>query len=94
MIELATALKEGLAAKGVPLETPMEPSVSAGVTTVRVRPEDRRALVFELDRLGVAGSPAGGLRLYPHLYNTMEHVERTVSAVSSLRSRIVVGLGL
>ena len=86
--ELASALKDGLDEAGLPLLTPLAPELSGGVCTVSVPPEKRRALVFELDALGVAGSPAGGLRLCPHLYNTKAHVERTVEAVASLSTMI------
>lgn len=82
--ELATALKTGLDEAGVPLRTPMSETVTGGVCTVAVAPERRRPLVFELDELGVAGSPAGGLRLCPHIYNTMEHIDRAVGAVAAL----------
>jgi isopenicillin-N epimerase len=82
--ELATALKEGLHQNGVSLLTPMSASLTGGVCTVAIAPERRRALVFELDKSGVAGSPAGGLRLCPHIYNTMEHVERAVRGVTAL----------
>ncbi len=84
VIELATALKRGLHDAGVPLLTPMSASLTGGVCTVAVAPEKRRELVFELDKLGVAGSPAGGLRLCPHVYNTDEHVERAVRGVAAL----------
>ena len=86
--ELASALKEGLHEAGLPLLTPRESELSGGVCTVEVPREKRRALVFALDARGVAGSPAGGLRLCPHLYNTKAHVERTVEAVASLSSMI------
>ena len=82
--ELATALKNGLREAGVPLLTPQSESLTGGVCTVAVAPERRRELVFELDKMGIAGSPAGGLRLCPHVYNTMEHVERTVRSVATL----------
>ena len=45
-----------------------------------------------MDRLyrehGIAGAPTGGLRLCPHVYNTMEHVERAVRGVAGLRNLI------
>ena len=72
----------------VPARTHRESELSGGVSTVEVPREKRRALVFALDARGVAGSPAGGLRLCPHLYNTKAHVERTVEAVASLSSMI------
>ena len=82
--ELATALKKGLHEAGLPLLTPMSESLTGGVCTVAIASEKRRELVFELDKLGVAGSPAGGLRLCPHMYNTMEHIEHAVRSVASL----------
>lgn len=82
--ELSTALKEGLRDNGVPLLTPMSAELTGGVCTVAIAPERRRELVFALDELGVAGSPAGGLRLCPHVYNTMEHVDRAVRGVATL----------
>ena len=61
----------------------------------RVVSEQVEALTQNIDRdvsytnrAKFAGSPAGGLRLCPHLYNTMAHVERTVEAVASLSSMI------
>jgi len=82
--ELATALKTGLHEAGVPLRTPVSEAVTGGVCTVSIPPERRRALVFELDALGIAGSPAGGLRLCPHVYNTAEHIDRAIRAVATL----------
>lgn len=82
--ELASALKSGLREAGVPLLTPESESLTGGVCTVAIAPERRRELVFELDALGIAGSPAGGLRLCPHIYNTMEHVDKTVRSVATL----------
>lgn len=86
--ELASLLKDGLHEAGLPLLTPRAPDLSGGVCTVAAAPDKRRALVYELDARGVAGSPAGGLRLCPHLYNTKAHVERTVEAVASLSAMI------
>ena len=34
---------------------------------------------------GIACAATGGLRLCPHLYNTMEHVERAIAGVKSQR---------
>jgi len=35
-------------------------------------------------KYGVAGAPVGGVRLAPHIYNTMDDVEKTVRAVREL----------
>jgi len=37
---------------------------------------------------GIAAASTGGLRLCPHVYNTMAHVERAVAAVDALRAVI------
>jgi selenocysteine lyase/cysteine desulfurase len=37
-------------------------------------------------KYGVAGSTSGGLRLCPHFYNTMDHVERAARGVKELRA--------
>ena len=87
--QLATVLKEGMAELGMTLVTPMDPGLSGGVCIVEV-PGDRRAA---LDRLyeehGIAGAGTGGLRLCPHVYNTMAHVERAVEGIGALRGVIL-----
>lgn len=89
MIELARVLKEGLKEAGFKLVTPLPAELSAGVVIIEV-PQPARGKV--LDKLytdyGLAGSASGGLRLCPHLYNTREHVERAVRAVTALRPLI------
>lgn len=88
VLRLATVLKEGMAELGMTLVTPMDPGLSGGVCIVEV-PGDRRAA---LDRLyeehGIAGAGTGGLRLCPHVYNTMAHVERAVEGIRVLREVI------
>jgi selenocysteine lyase/cysteine desulfurase len=36
------------------------------------------------DEFGIAGAPTGGLRLCPHIYNTLEHIERAVKGIKSI----------
>ena len=68
--------------------TPVARGLNAGVLVVRFPDVDHRRL-YELlyTRYGIAGAAlGGGLRLCPHVYNTMTDVERTVTSVrSSLR---------
>jgi selenocysteine lyase/cysteine desulfurase len=40
---------------------------------------------------GIAGAPTGGLRLSPHVYNTMEHVERALGGIRAMREEILRG---
>jgi selenocysteine lyase/cysteine desulfurase len=37
------------------------------------------------NKWGIAGAETGGLRLCPHIYNTMSHVQRAVEAIKSAR---------
>jgi selenocysteine lyase/cysteine desulfurase len=84
---LATELKEGLREIGASLVTPMTADMSSGVCVVALAPDKRQAVLDVLyGQYGIAGSPSGGLRLCPHLYNTRAHVRRAIDAVRSVRS--------
>jgi selenocysteine lyase/cysteine desulfurase len=86
LAELAGALKGGLKEAGAELATPLDPALSAGVCVIRV-PAGKGGEVYNklYEEHGIAGSPTGGLRLCPHVYNTREHVERAVRGVKALR---------
>jgi selenocysteine lyase/cysteine desulfurase len=88
VLALAAALKERIAAiPGAQLITPRTPATSAGVVIARFGEADHRALYERLYRdHGVAGASTGGMRLCPHIYNTMEDV---VHAGDSLRKLVV-----
>lgn len=89
VLRLATVLKEGMAELGMTLVTPMDPGLSGGVCIVEV-PGDRRAALDGLyEEHGIAGAGTGGLRLCPHVYNTMAHVERAVEGIGALREVIL-----
>jgi selenocysteine lyase/cysteine desulfurase len=86
---LAGALKTGLAKiNRVRLVTPADPRLSGGVVVSQVDGFDRQkmaALVNDLyAKYGVAGAATGGLRLCPHVYNTMEDVEQALRGVREL----------
>ena len=85
MMELATALKTGLVDAGFTLVTPEDPKLSGGVCIIQVeRAKSREALNQLYDEHGIAGAGTGGIRLCPHVYNTMEHVERAVEGVKAI----------
>jgi selenocysteine lyase/cysteine desulfurase len=90
VVELSSALKNGLSDAGFTLVTPVDPELSGGVVIIEV-PSKRGHEA--MDRLylehGIAASTSGGLRLCPHIYNTMEHIERAISGVKALREVIV-----
>jgi len=83
--ELASALKSGLANAGLELKTPVSSDLSGGVVILNAPAgkggEIKNRLYTEH---GIAGAATGGLRLCPHVYNTMEHVERAVKGVKAI----------
>ena len=84
---LVQTLKKGLRDAGATLVTPMDEKVSGGVCIVEVPQKNRKDMVNAMyDKHGIAGSATGGLRLCPHLYNTMEHVERAIAGVTDLKN--------
>jgi selenocysteine lyase/cysteine desulfurase len=82
--ELATALKEGCARiPGARLLTSTRPELSAGVCIVTFEGKDNRKIYEALyAKHRIAAAPTGGVRFCPHIYNTMEEIDRTVSAVA------------
>lgn len=85
MQTLATRLKEGLLDAGMQLHTPLSPDFSAGVCIAAVEGSKSGAMFEGLYREhGIIGAPTGGLRLCPHAYNTVEHVDRAITGVRSL----------
>ena len=85
---LATALMEGLRERipGVAFATPWNPDLRAGVVIFAPPGSDTGELYSRLyTEYNIAGArQAGGMRLSPHLYNTMEEVERAVEAVATI----------
>ena len=85
VLELATTIKERLSDAGIQLVTPMSASLSGGVVIAEVASDRRRDAFNRLyEEHGIAGSTSGGLRLSPHVYNTMEHVDRAVEGVRAV----------
>lgn len=86
--QLATALVEGLRTlNGVTVYTDMTPGRSGAIVVVRPGTLDPRRLGAALETRDKivctvrAGQDRPGLRFSPHLYNTMDEVERTVAAI-------------
>ena len=81
--ELADRLIAGLEEGGeLSLVTPKPPELRLGVVVVRVEPARAREVHERLYRShGVIASPGSGLRLSPHVYNTLADVDRVVRVV-------------
>ncbi len=87
--QLADRLRSGLAELGAQLVTPEDSRFNAGVCIIEVPLKRRQLLVDRLyQEYGIAGAATGGLRLCPHLYNTMEHIERALKGVKGMRHLI------
>ncbi len=87
--ELATQLKTRLAARlpDATFTTPMESDLSGGVVVFAapgLDPAKAFAALYEQHNIGCARRGVG-LRFCPHIYNTMDEVERVVEAVAGLR---------
>jgi len=86
MMELAAALKEGIARiPGARLITSMSPELSAGVCVASFDGLDHRK-IYELLYVNhkIAGATTGGVRLCPHIYNTLEEIDRAIAALGSV----------
>jgi selenocysteine lyase/cysteine desulfurase len=78
---------EGLAHAGAKVMSDRSPEGRSGVVTFALDGHAAAAVVGALQARGVACSPrAGGVRLSPHGYNTVDEVDRLVSAVAELVS--------
>jgi selenocysteine lyase/cysteine desulfurase len=84
--ELAATLKEGCARlPGARLRTSTRPELSAGVLVVEFEAKDSRKIYEALyAKHRIAAAPTGGVRFCPHIYNTMEEIDRTISATSQV----------
>ncbi|MBO6574048.1 MAG: aminotransferase class V-fold PLP-dependent enzyme [Rhodothermales bacterium] len=85
--ELTEALIAGLqeAVPGISFSMPPSPRSRGGVVIFQLPGKDGREVFSRLyDEHGVAGAPTGGIRLSPHIYNTLADVHHAVSAVAAL----------
>src|SRR5262245_17830108 len=81
--ELSAVLKEGCRKiPGATMRTSANPDLSAGVCVIVFEGMNNQKIYDALyTKHGIAGAPTGGVRLCPHIYNTMEEIERTISAL-------------
>jgi selenocysteine lyase/cysteine desulfurase len=74
----------------VELKTNLEPHLSGGVVKFRLRnvpTKNAYDTLWEKHRLAIAMTPSGdaeGLRLSPHIYNSLDDVDRAVEAVKEI----------
>lgn len=89
--ELATRLKDHLRDRvpGARFHTPADPTLSAGVVVFEPPVADTRQAYNQLyEQYGIAcaamSGQFNGIRLCPHVYNTLDEVERVVEVVADL----------
>lgn len=87
---LAAALKMRLNERipGITFRTPLAPELSGGVVVFDVAGIDLSEaldVLYHQHNIGCAvfGGDLGGIRLCPHVYNTLEDIDRAVDAVAS-----------
>jgi isopenicillin-N epimerase len=65
--------------------TPLSPDVSAGIVIINLAGKNSKEMYQKLyDNYGVACSSTGGIRLSPHIYNTIEDIDKVVRALTAL----------
>ena len=89
VLSIASALKKKLQDRieGVRFHTPLEPELSAGVVVFSIPAVNARELygtLYSEHSIGCAamGGDFTGIRLSPHIYNTMQEVDRVVDAIT------------
>jgi isopenicillin-N epimerase len=87
VVRLAERLKAGLTGlPGYRLVTPADPALSLGIVIGRFEGLDHQRLHDRLYREHrIASAPTGGLRLCPHIYNSLADLDRVVRAVDAAR---------
>ncbi|NJN41524.1 MAG: aminotransferase class V-fold PLP-dependent enzyme [Flammeovirgaceae bacterium] len=87
VVSLNTALKKGLTTKipSIKFVTPIDSSMSGGIVISNIPGKDAKELVPSLYKnAGIACAASGGIRLSPHVYNTMSDIEKVVDALAGL----------
>ena len=87
VVALNTYLKEQIRLK-IPVATfvtPVNPELSAGIVIVNLAGKDAKDVYQKLyENHGIACASTGGIRLSPHIYNTMEDINKVVESLVML----------
>ncbi|WP_221393832.1 aminotransferase class V-fold PLP-dependent enzyme [Dyadobacter sp. NIV53] len=87
VVQLNTYLKEQIKTKlpQITFITPLSPELSGGVTIISLpgkKPAEVAQKLYEVH--GIAAAPTGGIRMSPHIYNTLADMDKVVKALESL----------
>jgi isopenicillin-N epimerase len=87
IVQLSTYLKEQIKNK-IPkavFTTPLSPQLSGGIVIINLPGMEIHEVTDKLyHTYGIAAAPSGGIRLSPHIYNTMKDVDYVVKAISDV----------
>lgn len=65
--------------------TPLAPEFSAGIVVINLPNKEIHEVADKLyHSYGIAAAPAGGIRLSPHIYNTMKDIDYTVKCLATI----------
>lgn len=88
-MQIADRLREALLDLDVPFVSTNRPEFRSNVVILQAEGESRRALPQKIfEDSGVITAATGGLRMSPHIYNTVDHVERVAAAIARSRSML------
>lgn len=87
VVMLNTNLKQQIQTKipAATFVTPLALSLSAGIVIINLPGKDSKYIFQKLyENYGIACASTGGIRLSPHIYNTMEDINKVVNALATL----------
>jgi selenocysteine lyase/cysteine desulfurase len=65
--------------------TPIAPELSAGIVIINLPGKEIHEVADKLyHSFGIAAAPAGGIRLSPHIYNTMKDIDYVVKGLATI----------
>ncbi|GLU53500.1 aminotransferase class V-fold PLP-dependent enzyme [Dyadobacter frigoris] len=87
VVQLNDYLKDQIRTKipAITFLTPISPELSAGITNINLpgkKPADITQKLYDL--FGIATAPTGGIRIAPHIYNSLSDIDKLVSALQTL----------
>ena len=89
---IANRLRAGLRDLGVPFVSTANPAFASSVIILSAPRENSRKLVGQVfEDSGIQTAGTGGFRMSPHVYNTEDHVDRMIAAVSKSRALLSPG---
>jgi len=89
IVQLSSYLKKRIqdAIPKATFVTPLAPELSAGIVIINLPGKEIHEVSDKLyHSFGIAGATAGGIRLSPHIYNTLKDVDYVVKSLATIAS--------